>query len=169
MVAPAGSGMRASGSRSHIFRSVVRHGPLPAVGVVATRCIVGRANGSILSNAGRDAVVEVGPAASSATVMNVVPPRWVGDWRPLLLAVPYRLDVAAVPNPIRRERGQGDSLANPEVSMCQPHCRYLPGLAFPTISPICMWSSLLLAATPVPSSAEVLVAKRRQHQTVGEA
>ena len=78
VIAPAGSRMGASGSRSHIFRGVVRHGPLPAVRVVSAGRIIVRACRAVSPNAGRDGVGKVWPAARSAAVMYVIAPRWVG-------------------------------------------------------------------------------------------
>ena len=78
VIAPAGSRMSASGSRSHIFRGVVRHGPLPAVRMVSAGRIIIRSRRAVFPNAGRDGVRKVRPAARCAAVVHVIAPRWVG-------------------------------------------------------------------------------------------
>ena len=93
VVAPAGGGMGSGGRRPNILRRVVGYGPLPSVGVIATGCVIGRANGPVRPNAGRNAVVKVRSAAACTAVVDVIAPRWVCV-RSRNIGGAYRFDVA---------------------------------------------------------------------------
>ena len=93
VVTATSGGMGSGGRRTNILRRVVGYGPLPAVSVVATGRIIRDANRAVLSNAGRDAVVKVGPAAACAALVDVIAARGmrVGSRN---IGGTYRFDVA---------------------------------------------------------------------------